>query len=398
MTAGGRERSSASAAATLGSPVPEGAGTAASAGHRPGGPGMAGRGGWLPTWPLISTKHLELRKRRGLMAVVFLLTIGLPVVVLGFRLLFHEVDPHSYGPAGSPSVFQAVANLMGEFSFIIAAALGATAGSTDLTDGVFRHLVITGRSRLALYLARIPAGLSVLLPLVAAAFLLVCLVTIFAGTTQPTSLDENGVSIPLHMDQSQLEHWLLQHPRQTADIFGPGKVIVSPQGPPRIVPLSPAAVTEMVHRRISTLFRNYTSTETSQLNPADNEMVKVGLWLELEVGIGLMVGLGLGSVMGQRTVPTILMVVLEILATPILAVHVIPYFIDGQRLIVGVAMDQLRPALLAGGAEGGGGRAVLGGRGLGIPPMPTWAMVAVIVGWIVGWTGIGAWRMTTRDA
>jgi len=25
-------------------------------------------------------------------------------------------------------------------------------------------------------------------------------------------------------------------------------------------------------------------------------------------------------------------------------------------------------------------------------------MVTVIVGWIVGWSGIGAWRMKTRDA
>jgi hypothetical protein len=29
---------------------------------------------------------------------------------------------------------------------------------------------------------------------------------------------------------------------------------------------------------------------------------------------------------------------------------------------------------------------------------PTWAMIAVIVGWIVGWSVIGAWRMMTRDA
>ena len=41
--------------------------------------------------------------------------------------------------------------------------------------GLPRHLVITGRSRLALYLARIPAGLSILLPLVAVAFAMVCL-------------------------------------------------------------------------------------------------------------------------------------------------------------------------------------------------------------------------------
>jgi len=30
--------------------------------------------------------------------------------------------------------------------------------------------------------------------------------------------------------------------------------------------------------------------------------------------------------------------------------------------------------------------------------MPTWAMIAVIAGWIVGWSGIAAWRMKTRDA
>jgi hypothetical protein len=93
--------------------------------------------------------------------------------------------------------------------------------------------------------------------------------------------------------------------------------------------------------------------------------------------------------------------------TPILAAHVIPYFIDGQRLVVGVALDQLRPAALgtAGlsgggpGGPGGPGRVLFGGRGaLDIPLMPTWAMISVIVGWIVGWSVIGAWRMTTRDA
>ena len=73
-------------------------------------------------------------------------------------------------------------------------------------------------------------------------------------------------------------------------------------------------------------------------------MAKIGLWLELEAGIGFLAGLGLGSLTGQRTTSTILLIALEIIVTPILAAHVIPYFIDGQRLIVGVAMDQLRPA------------------------------------------------------
>ena len=45
------------------------------------------------------------------------------------------------------------------------------------------------------------------------------------------------------------------------------------------------------------------------------------------------------------------------------------------------------------------GHILFGGQGaLGFPPMPTWAMISVILGWIVGWSSIGAWRMMTRDA
>jgi hypothetical protein len=127
--------------------------------------------------------------------------------------------------------------------------------------------------------------------------------------------------------------------------------------------------------------------------------VKIGLWIELVVAIGFLVGLGLGALIGQRTVSTILMIVLEIIVTPILANATIPYFVNGQRLIVGVALDQLRPAALASGTGAHPGRAIFGGRGaLGIPPMPEWAMISVIVGWAVGWSLIGAWRMATRDA
>jgi hypothetical protein len=285
-------------------------------------------GEWLPTWALITTKHLELRKRRGLMTALAVLILALPVLLLGFRLLFHLIDPTKYGPAGSPSIFGGVSNVLAEFGFIAAATLGAAAGTTDLSDGMFRHLVITGRSRLSLYLARIPAGLAIILPVVAVAFTMLCLVTSYEG------------------------------------VPGPG-------------------------------------------NPAINEMFKIGLWLVLDVGIGFLTGLGLGALTGQRTVTLVLLIALEIIVTPILAAHAIPYFLDGQRLVVGIALDQLRPAGLAAGSLAGGGgpgaaapgHVLFGGRGvLGIPPMPTWAMICVIVGWAVGWSGIGAWRMVTRDA
>jgi len=378
-------------------------------------PAVPGRpGSWLPTWGLIVTKHLELRKRRVLMTVVAVLIVGLPVLVLGLRLLFHAVDPRSYGPAGSPAVFGFLCNPMAEFGFIIAATLGATAGTSDLTDGVFRHLVTTGRSRLALYLARIPAGLAILLPLVAVAFAMVCLVTGYEGIPQPAAINVNGFSVPAHLDQAQLESWVTAHPRQAAQAFfngpGPGPTGSGPGsgsagsgpggGSTGSEPSGPIATGPALRRDIATIYSEYVSDEAGQLNPPVNEMVKIGLWIELDVGIGFLVGLGLGSLIGQRTVPIIILIALEIIVTPILAAHVIPYFLDGQRLVVGIALDQLRPAGLAAGQGGGGpGRVLFGGRGaLDIPPMPTWAMITVIAGWIVGWSVIGAWRMVTRDA
>jgi len=59
-------------------------------------------GSWLPTWDLITTKNLEIRKRRGLMITLVVLIVLPAILILGLRLLFHAVDPHTYAPAGSP--------------------------------------------------------------------------------------------------------------------------------------------------------------------------------------------------------------------------------------------------------------------------------------------------------
>lgn len=343
----------------------------------------------VPTWGLITTKNLELRRRRGLMIAVFVLILGPPVLEYGFRLLFHAVDPSSYGPAGIPSAFQDLMSPMAELGFIIAVTVGAAAGTTDLTDGMFRHLVITGRSRIALFLARIPAGLAILLPVVALAFTLCCLVTSFEGVPNPTAVSiNNGVSIPVNLSESQFHSWIEEHPRQALEAF--------PTSPGSFVDGVPVASGDLASR-----YAAYTSVEAT-LNPPVNEMLKIGLWLELVVGVGFVVGLGFGALTGQRTVMTIVLIALQVIVTPIFARAHIPYFINGQRLLVGVALNQLQPAGLASGAGGGGGGGPLhfggGGGPLGIPPMPTWGMILVIVGWIVGWSVIGAWRMATRDA
>ena len=174
----------------------------------------------LPTWGLITTKNLELRRRRGLMLALFVLLLGPPVLLYGFRLLFHAIDPSHYGQAGTPSAFQDLMGPMPEFGFIIAVTVGAAAGTTDLTDGMFRHLVITGRSRIALFLARIPAGLAILLPVMALTFTLCCLVTSFEGVPNPPSISfDNGVSVPVGLSEPQFQSWLEKHPREAREAF-----------------------------------------------------------------------------------------------------------------------------------------------------------------------------------
>ena len=219
------------------------------------------------------------------------------------------------------------------FGFIVAATLGCTAGSVDLTEGMFRHLVVTGRSRLALYLARIPAGLAIVVPLVAVGFTIVCAVCVFAA---PTQLNYNGATVPADLSLSGFESWA-GRPRRTrssADFGSTGPSSTSrrarPGGAvaadhqrgrrrPRPPPPGTAADRPGPMRRRRWPARTTRDYQASFLYPSVSLMVKSGLWLELEATIGFIVGLGLASLIGQRTVPVILMIVLEVILTPILS-------------------------------------------------------------------------------
>lgn len=368
------------------------------------------RGSWIPNGAMIATRFMELRRRRGLMIALLVVTIGLPSLFLVVRLLAHAFDPTSYGPAGGYQIYAGlVAGVLYVFGFIVAATLGCTAGSVDLTEGMFRHLVITGRSRLALYLARIPAGLGIIVPLVAAGFTIVCVVCVFAA---PTTLNYDGVTVPPNLSVAGLEHWAAAHPDEVLCDFntnGPPPANVPCGGGPVIVhnghvikgvfPGAPAAVSHAQLLRLaeSTARLNYHDYHKVFLYPSVPLMIRSGLWVELEAIIGFIVGLGLASLLGQRTVAVVLMVVLEIVLTPIFGRVTIPHLINAQRAVVGVATDHLEPAGLAFVFGGGGGPGGNNGTSLLVPETRLVAAL-VIVAWLVGWTAIGAWRMVTRDA
>ena len=144
--------------------------------------------GRVPRLPfrLPRAELLKLRKRRGLMITAALMTVGATIIMFVAFELFHLSNSVKYGPAGGLDRFSRWVFILSQLGSIAGALLGASAGADDLGAGVFRELVVTGRSRAVLYLARIPAGLAVIWSLLAAAFTIAAIFTVTLAGSAPT--------------------------------------------------------------------------------------------------------------------------------------------------------------------------------------------------------------------
>jgi ABC-type transport system involved in multi-copper enzyme maturation permease subunit len=139
----------------------------------------------LPTRPLLSTDLLRLRKRRGLVAVTALLTVGAVLVSNTIIEILHLSDSVANGPAGGVTMLGHQAWVIGALGAVAAAIVGSAAAVGDLEAGVYRDLVLTGRSRLALYLSRIPAGLLFLVPFMVVAIAIESVVSVALAGSHP---------------------------------------------------------------------------------------------------------------------------------------------------------------------------------------------------------------------
>jgi hypothetical protein len=129
---------------------------------------------------MVWAELLRLRKKRGFMALVLAVVLGPMLIAVGYNAIEHVSDPSHHGPAGGLHHYGQLLDMLGVFMGPVAAVLiGAEAGAGDLAAGVFRDNVVTGRSRLALFLARIPAALAVTFAVIALGFA-VAIATTFA--------------------------------------------------------------------------------------------------------------------------------------------------------------------------------------------------------------------------
>lgn len=119
---------------------------------------------------MIRAEALKLVRRRGLMIWSLLLTVGVVTIVEIVLVVLHAVNPAHHGPAGGVSNFRGAADALALLATVTAILIGATGGSQDVANGVFRDLVVTGRKRSTLFTVRVPGALIVFLPMVLVGF------------------------------------------------------------------------------------------------------------------------------------------------------------------------------------------------------------------------------------
>jgi hypothetical protein len=247
---------------------------------------------------------LKLRKKRGILIWALVLAVAPVVLFYGIGAILHAANSGEHGPAGGLHNFHIGVRLLGGLLFgpLAAILIGVEAGTSDASAGVFRDLVVTGRSRLALFASRVPAALTMCWLVIASAYLLILLGTFaFAG----------NLSTP------------------------DGVLILNSFG-----------------------------------------------FLLLSSGVLCAVAVGFASLTTSRPASIIALIAWQLIAGPLIAA--ISIFGDVRKVVLDQALTHFSPVALGDRVSGlsmSGGTAAL-----------------VILGWLVVFLGLGAWRTARMDA
>jgi len=150
---------------------------------------------------MVGADFLKLRKKRGTLIWALVLTL-LPVllyfIIKGAQ---HSSSPATHSPAGGISGFKDVMPVLALFfGPLVAIMIGTDGGAGDLAAGVFRDLVVTGRSRVALFASRVPAALGLCWLVILAGYALALIGTYALASGTPTpggALVVNGLLFTL---------------------------------------------------------------------------------------------------------------------------------------------------------------------------------------------------------
>jgi ABC-type transport system involved in multi-copper enzyme maturation permease subunit len=130
---------------------------------------------------------LKLRKKRSTVIWALVLVL-LPIVIFYAVNAVEHASNASHEAAGGINSFHDGVRLLGGLFFgpLVAILIGVEAGTTDSSNGVLRDLIVTGRSRLALFATRVPAALALCWAIITAAYALILLGTFVFASGLPT--------------------------------------------------------------------------------------------------------------------------------------------------------------------------------------------------------------------
>ena len=149
---------------------------------------------------MISAEVLKLRRNRGQFMTALIMTVGVAVVYFAVVEGFHLYNPNAHGPAGGASNFANAINVLTFIGSTAAIIIGARAGSIDQSTGVFRDQVATGRSRAALFGARVVGSIVFYVPFILASLAVTVVATLalhgsLANPTASTMASNAAVTV-----------------------------------------------------------------------------------------------------------------------------------------------------------------------------------------------------------
>ncbi len=258
---------------------------------------------------MVGADFLKLRKKRGTLIWALVLVLAPLLVFFIVRAVQHSSSPAEKSPAGGITGYtDALRVLAAFFGPLAAIMIGTDGGAGDIAAGVFRDLVVTGRSRLALFGARVPAAVGVCWLVVIAGYLLTLVGTYALASGTPT-------------------------------------------------PDAALAVNGLLFTLLST-------------------------------GVVCVVAVGFAALTGSRPAALTVLIGWQLVASRIL--ENISSLGSSRKLILSQAVAHFSPVNLGDGGHGPRGGATV--------TMSTATAVIVVLGWLVLFLALGAWRTRTMDA
>ncbi|MEI6626621.1 MAG: hypothetical protein WCO40_09770 [Thermoleophilia bacterium] len=107
---------------------------------------------------MIAVAQADLRRmlaRRGLILTSVIVPVAIVLVLVGVRIFLHSHNPVAHTTVGGETLF-AFVSIIGIVSVVFGTVIGAMFGAEDVTSGTLRYILLTGFSRLRLFVTRIP--------------------------------------------------------------------------------------------------------------------------------------------------------------------------------------------------------------------------------------------------